>query len=76
MNAHTQPVASGAHYYRGYEISRDYTVAGPCWVFAHEDYDPTPIHPDGDAADNRAGYATSLSDAFEQIDEIEDREMI
>lgn len=68
--------ASKPIHYRGYEVSRDHTVFGLCWVFAHEDYDPTPIYSDGDAADNRAGYARSLCDAFEQINEIEDRETI
>lgn len=53
-------------WYRGYKIHYGSTVFA-AWVFAHDSYDGAP-----DAGDNRCGYADTVQECREQINEIED----
>lgn len=40
--------------------------------FIHDDYDPTPLYADDGPSDNRAGFASDIEDAIEQINDLED----
>ena len=60
--------------YKGYTIRKVNSIA---WAFQHEDFDPTPEtyfseHEQTPSSDDRCGVGTSIEDAKEQIDQLDE----
>lgn len=61
-------------WHRGYRIYVD-DCAGTRrqgYAFAHDDYDPTPVHADDPRSDNRAGWEPTVEAAKAAIDILEE----